>query len=94
MKKYEFNRDEFTWADEFYNVISSKMNLPVWFGKNADALWDMLTGYLETPCQITFIGFGQKENEYNRHILDLILTCFLDAEKQYPEKFKIILKTK
>ena len=44
MKKYIFNRDEFTWAEEFYEIIKKKMGLPDYFGCNADALWDMLTG--------------------------------------------------
>ena len=35
MVKYEFNRNEFEWAEEFYDIIQKKMNLPDWFGKNA-----------------------------------------------------------
>lgn len=52
MKIYKFNRNEFNWAEEYYILIQKKMNLPDWFGKNADVLWDMLTGYIETPCKI------------------------------------------
>ena len=50
----------------------------------------MLTGHIETPCEITLIGFNKKENEYNKYHLDLILHCFKDAEKEYPDEFKII----
>lgn len=92
MKTYEFNRNDFEWADEFYEVIQAKMGLPDWFGKNADALWDMLTGYIETPCKIILIGFEGKENDFNEHILDLILKCFSDAKKKYPNKFEIEFK--
>ena len=89
MKKYKFNRNEFKWAEEYYNIIQKKMDLPDWFGKNADALWDMLTGYIETPCEIILVGFNKKENDYNEHIINLINSCFRDAGVQYPEKFKI-----
>ena len=89
MKKYEFNRNEFKWAEEYYDLIQKKMNLPDWFGKNADALWDMLTGYIETPCEIILIGFNKNENDYNEHIINLINSCFTDAEKQFPDKFKV-----
>ena len=93
MVKYEFNRNEFEWAEEFYDLIQKKMNLPDWFGKNADALWDMLTGYIETPCEITLVGFNKEEpNKYNKSIIDKILFCFNKAEKDYPEEFKIIIK--
>ena len=93
MVKYEFNRSEFEWAEEFYDIIQQKMNLPEWFGKNADALWDMLTGYIETPCEITLIGFDEKEtNKYNKLIIDKILFCFQKVEQEYPNEYKIILK--
>ncbi|MBQ0017050.1 MAG: barstar family protein [Clostridiales bacterium] len=90
MKNYEFNRNEFTWADDYFTLIQKKMNLPSWFGKNADALWDMLTGYIETPCKITLTGFNKHENEYNKHIIDLINSCFIDAQKKFPNKFTVI----
>ncbi len=92
MIKYEFNRNEFNWAEEFYDIIQKKMNLPDWFGKNGDALWDMLTGYIETPCEITLIGFGKEENKYNKYILDKLVWVFKEAEKDYPDEFKIIMK--
>ncbi len=87
--KYIFNRRDFHWAEEFYDVIQKKMELPEYFGKNSDALWDMLTGYIELPCEIVLVGFHRQENEYNKNMLANILACFEDAEKQFPEQFKI-----
>lgn len=92
MKKYEFNRNEFKWGEEFYDIIQKRMDLPEWFGKNADAPWDMLTGWIEAPCEITLIGFNKKENEYNEHVIGLIKRCIEGAQKEYPNKFKIIYK--
>ena len=89
MRKYKFNRNEFKWAEEYYNIIQKKMDLPDWFGKNVDALWDMLTGYIETPCEIILVGFNKKENDYNERIINLINSCFRDVGVQYPDKFKI-----
>lgn len=92
MRKYEFNRNEFDLAKEFYDVIQAKMGLPDWFGKNTDALWDMLTGFIETPSEIKFIGFDKKEKEYNENQINLILKCFIDAMKAYPDNFIIIFE--
>ncbi|MBQ8451207.1 MAG: barstar family protein [Clostridia bacterium] len=92
MKKYTFNRNEFEWAEEFYEIIKQRMDLPDWFGKNPDALWDMLTGHIETPCEITLVGFGKEKHEYNALIINNILETFNDAEKEYPNEFKIIYK--
>ena len=89
MRKYEFNRNEFKWAEEYYDIIQKKFNLPKWFGKNSDALWDMLTGFVETPCEIYLIGFNKNENDYNKNIINSINSCFKDAEQQFPDRFKI-----
>lgn len=89
MKIIEFKRAEFVWAEDFYDIIMKKLNLPDWFGKNADALWDMLTGYIELPCQFIFVGFSKNENKYNNEKIKSILNCFIDAQKQFPDKIII-----
>ena len=89
MKKYIFDRKDFEWAEQFYEIIKINFNLPNWFGKNADALWDMLTGFIECPCEIIFKNFNQKENAYNETNINLVLNCFKDAAEQYPNKFII-----
>ena len=94
MIKYQFNRNEFNWGEEFYDLIQKRMNLPDWFGKNPDALWDMLTGHIETPCEITLVAFGEEKNKYNKLVISQIIECFQDAEKNYPDEFKIIFKDK
>lgn len=90
MKKYVFDRNDFKWAEEFYDIIMSTLSLPAWFGKNADALWDMITGYIETPCTFIFRGFHKKENQYNVATINEILSCFTDASKKYPKDFLVI----
>ena len=92
MKQYVFDRKEFKWAEEFYDLIQKEMELPDWFGKNADALWDMLTGYIDIPCEIVLKNFTGKENDYNEEIITKILQCFFDAEKQFPKEFKITIQ--
>ncbi len=91
MKIYKFDRSEFKWAEEYYDLIQNKMDLPEWFGKNADALWDMLTGYIATPCTIILSGFDKIENEYNAYIINKINSCFVEAEREYPNEFKVVI---
>lgn len=40
---------------DLHNQLSEKLELPEWYGNNLDALWDMLTGFIETPISITVI---------------------------------------
>ena len=92
MKVYEFKRNEIQSVEDYYNLIQRQMNLPKWFGKNADALWDMLTGFIETPCQIILSGFANKTNNCIDLSLNLINQCFVDAGNEFPDKFQIVFK--
>ena len=54
---------------DLHNEIKEKLELPEWYGNNLDALWDMLTGFIETPINITVVfnpetkaAEGLKEN--------------------------------
>lgn len=40
---------------DLHNELREKLELPEWYGNNSDALWDMLTGFIETPISITVI---------------------------------------
>ena len=40
---------------DLHNEIKEKLNLPEWYGNNLDGLWDMLTGFIETPINITVV---------------------------------------
>ena len=40
---------------DLHNEIREKLELPEWYGNNLDALWDMLTGFIETPININVI---------------------------------------
>ncbi len=41
--------------DEVHERISKPLDFPEWYGKNLDALWDLLTGYI-APCNIIIKG--------------------------------------
>lgn len=38
--------------EDFYDQIAQKLDLPTHFGRNLDALWDVLTGDVEGPVEI------------------------------------------
>ncbi len=40
--------------DEFYDEISSQLSLPAYFGRNLDALWDVLSTEVEGPAEIVW----------------------------------------
>ncbi len=40
--------------DEFYSEIAQKLNFPEYFGRNLDALWDVLTTDIEGPVELVW----------------------------------------
>ncbi len=49
---YRLSGREIRSLEEFYDVISRKLSLPEHFGRNLDALWDVLTTDVEGPVEI------------------------------------------
>ena len=45
--------------DQFYDELARQLVLPSHFGRNLDALWDVLTGDVEGPFEIVWEGAEQ-----------------------------------
>lgn len=41
---------------QFYDELARQLPLPAHFGRNLDALWDVLTGDLEGPLEIVWVN--------------------------------------
>ncbi len=77
---------ECQYVGSLHNEIKSKLNLSDWYGGNLDALWDSLTGIIETPVEIEVIfkpktKAAQKMEPY----VSQIINVFKDAEIEYNE---------
>ena len=49
---------------DFYEQLKTQINLPEYFGDNLDALYDVLTGYIELPAcfELENVDWEQTEN--------------------------------
>ena len=78
---------------DLHKELKEKLNFPEWYGNNLDALWDMLTGFIETPVDITLIF--KSETSSSQSVKDLVLQIaeiFEEAAKTEVEiSFKTIL---
>ncbi len=52
MKTVVINFSKCKYPMDLHSEIKEKLELPEWYGNNLDALWDMLTGFIETPVNI------------------------------------------
>lgn len=46
---------------QFYDELAHQLAFPVYFGRNLDALWDVLTGEVAGPIEIVWEGSAQAE---------------------------------
>ena len=88
MKQYRINFANVKTKHEFYDCVVEGLKLPAWCGRNPDAIWDMLTGYMEHEMTIYIENINiVAETLYNdvmifRKILE-------NAVKLYDGKFKV-----
>lgn len=68
---------------DLHNEIREKLNLPEWYGNNLDALWDMLTGFIETPIKISVVFKPETKAAENlkENVLKIIETFKEAAEE-------------
>ena len=63
MKEFTINLGGVNTTDEFYQAIIKGLQFPDQCGDNPDAIWDLLTGYMEYPAQISIIDSGSLSQE-------------------------------
>jgi ribonuclease inhibitor len=51
-RKYRLSGKSIHSLDEFYNEIALLFNFPDYFGRNMDALWDLLTTDIKGPVEM------------------------------------------
>ena len=74
---------------DLHNEIREKLELPEWYGNNLDALWDMLTGFIETPINIKVIFKPETSSEKSlkENVFKIIETFKEAAEEDEEIKF-------
>ena len=71
---------------QLHNEIREKLELPEWYGNNLDALWDMLTGFIETPINIKVIFKPENESVENlKESVLIIIETFKEAAEEDEE---------
>ncbi|MGJ7527471.1 barstar family protein [Variovorax sp. GB1P17] len=47
---------------ELQNRLMASLDFPGWYGRNWNAFWDAITGLVEMPHQLRFVGWADFEN--------------------------------
>lgn len=73
--------EKITNMEMFHDFLKQSLDLPDFYGRNFNALWDCLTGGIGFPLTIIWKNFT-KSKKYLGNDAELALSVFKDAGKQ------------
>ena len=73
-----------TSAEELHSLLMESLNLPGWYGANWDAFWDAITGLVEMPYTVRFLGWPQFSQRLPREAV-LLKECPTEMQGEYPQ---------
>lgn len=73
--------DEIKSVSDFHAKIKELLELPEYYGENLDALWDCLTGWVETPLTLIWKDFNLSKESLGEYA-EKIFNLFQDAQKE------------
>lgn len=90
LRRFSLDFSECRYLGEIYAQIKSVLELPQWCGENLDALWDVVTGMMYTPAEVTIIPKVRRK-ELQEDVKEII-TVFQEAQDEYNEISVIVLE--
>jgi len=89
-KKVRFQGKAIRSLDEFYDEIARKLHFPDHFGRNLDALWDVLTTDVKGPVNLVWEGSDASRKSMGKDF-EKVAALLLDVEKER-EDFKVFFR--
>ncbi|MCL1851594.1 MAG: barstar family protein [Peptococcaceae bacterium] len=73
--------EEFASIDELHQLLMERLALPGYYGKNLDALWDCLTGWIKLPTTILWLGYENSARKVGP-CAEKVAEVFREAERE------------
>jgi ribonuclease inhibitor len=89
-RHYILNGKAIHTLDDFYDEISGQLSLPSYFGRNLDALWDVLSTEVEGPTEIVWQD-AQTSRQAMGEDFEKVMKVLKELEGQRDD-FKLIIK--
>lgn len=77
--------------DDFHDVIKKALNLPEYYGRNLDALWDCLTCDVKMPIKIIWINYETSKKNLGDYC-DRVIKVLNMAEENLKGRFKFEIR--
>jgi ribonuclease inhibitor len=86
-KKIKLPGKSISCLDEFYSQITKKLLFPEHFGRNLDALWDVLTTDIKGPVELAWEDSERSKKSMGKDF-EKVAALLRDVEKER-EDFKV-----
>ena len=83
MKTIYIDFSEIGDEQDFYQQLKQKLSLPENFGDNLDALYDILTGFVELPLHLEFVNMSVNQLEDFETLLETLEEADEEIEEFY-----------
>jgi ribonuclease inhibitor len=80
-KKVKLPGNSISSLDEFYDQIARKLRFPDYFGRNLDALWDLLTTDVKGPVELVWED-AEASKKFMGRDFEKIAALLKDVEKE------------
>ena len=71
---------------KLYDIIQEGFGFPDWFGRNLDAIWDLLRYYDGVPIVVKIKGIGTIPKDL-QHYMNRVLEVFSDVHEEVPQMY-------
>lgn len=82
---------DFENIEVLHDVLKDKLDFPDYYGRNLDALWDCLTGWVDLPLTLVLKNF-EFSNTLLGSYADDVLEVLQEAQEELKDEFKIIIE--
>ena len=82
-KQRVLNFSQCEYLSEVHRMIQQELELPEWYGRNLDALWDSLVGIMYTPAEVTIIYDPNCKDKALADEIDEMIEIFKSAADKY-----------
>lgn len=81
MNEVVLDGGKFDSLEQIHIFLQKALDIPDYYGRNLDALWDFLTGINEIPLTIRWINFKESEIKLGKDC-QLLLQLFREVEEE------------
>lgn len=92
MKKVQLDGAACRSQEELHDQLKTVLNLPDYYGKNLDALWDCLTGEVTLPVELTWVNFQTSKDALGDYAENL-RQLFQEAEEELNGQFQLNIES-